>query len=708
MPVDHYTPCPGGCDKKIKFCCPDLLGELQKIERMLEGEQNIACLNHIEQLQKQEPDRACLLALKGMLYRALGQWDEFRANAATFVEKHPENPSALAESAIAAAPLQGGSAAVGILQGAIAACDGGIRPRVYEAIGIVAQVLLSEGQWLAGRALLQLQTAIHQDDERPVEMLIELNRSADVPLLLKDDPVVEPCPEDAPWKDRFEEAVAPVASGNWQAAAGKLAALTEEIPDSPTIWRNLATLRGWLADTSGCTDALRKYAATEDALEDAVEAEARAMLLAESPLGDPLEILAVNFPIKEVEHFQAGLALESRVVEFSLDPSAMGDDDTPPPRATYMVLDHPIPEKAEGLALQTVPRLLAQAMLYGRQTDCEARLEVVGVSRDDLEQVQTVLEETAADAIDLQSGKEEVIARTSASHQLLQRNWRLPRDATAEQLAPLAAAHTRDALLERWPQLKLGIFQGRSPAEVAGDESCRVRLLAAMMVLESWGERVPSDFDFNQLRSRLGLPVLEPVNPSDEDIQSVPLVRLSRVTVEQASDEDLCLGYRRAVAFGATAAQQKYARAILDRTSLAGSTEQLSSYRTLAETEADSEKALQYIEQGRSAAESAGQSCALWDLMELSFRFARGDASHLQRLVEHLQARHIEEPGVAEALTQFLVGAGAIHPDGTPVQPPPREEPPMAAGVESSDESRKLWTPDSEQPGGGKKLWTPD
>ena len=30
MSLDPYAPCPGGTGKKIKFCCPDLVGDLEK------------------------------------------------------------------------------------------------------------------------------------------------------------------------------------------------------------------------------------------------------------------------------------------------------------------------------------------------------------------------------------------------------------------------------------------------------------------------------------------------------------------------------------------------------------------------------------------------------------------------------------------------------------------------------------------------------
>ncbi len=61
MPIDPYTPCPGGTGKKIKFCCSDLLGELDKIKHMLEGDQRAACLEHIEALEGKHPQRACLM-----------------------------------------------------------------------------------------------------------------------------------------------------------------------------------------------------------------------------------------------------------------------------------------------------------------------------------------------------------------------------------------------------------------------------------------------------------------------------------------------------------------------------------------------------------------------------------------------------------------------------------------------------------------------
>ena len=35
MPIDPYSPCPGGTGKKVKFCCTDLLQELSEDSRII-------------------------------------------------------------------------------------------------------------------------------------------------------------------------------------------------------------------------------------------------------------------------------------------------------------------------------------------------------------------------------------------------------------------------------------------------------------------------------------------------------------------------------------------------------------------------------------------------------------------------------------------------------------------------------------------------
>lgn len=708
MALDAYSLCPGGTGKKIKFCCGDFLPELQKIERMIEGEQFLACLQHVERLLAADPghERACLLATRCELLRLTHQPAALQEAAAHFAAKHPENQVALAESAMAAVESDP-RAALGDLQRAFRVGQGELSGRVYMAMGVVAAGLLDGGFPLAGRELLQLQCDIMDKDEQPVELLAAFSRAADIPLLLREGITVSPCPETAAWKDRYLATTESLEIGDWQTAADRLAGLATEVPDAPLLWRNLAAIRSWLADDSGCRDALRNYARLrakeEGGFEDAVEAEATAMLLAKDPLGDWLEMFQLTWTVTDVERLQEALPSSSwQPIPF--DPSRFGDGENPPPKNAYLLLERAA-VATEGQDESTPPRLLGQALLFGRQTDCEARLEVTGVAADELALVKQMVCDAAGNAVE-SSPQEEVIGHWSASQKLMRTGWQPSRDTSPTEFRSKLQEYVRQAILERWPNLPLGVLDGRSPRDAAGDATLRLRLSAAILVLESWTERLVGGIDMNQLRENLGLPTLGPIVVGEQAVMEMPAVRLDRIAVDGLSDENLILVYHRAQVYGRRKAMRRFAQEIVERPSLADSPEHFGALAVLAQTEETLDKAIEHVDRGRRAAEAKGRSGASWDLMELSFCFAHRDGPRAMRLIEHIHHHHIEERGVGEALTRMLIDVGFLRPDGTPAFGPKGDSAAMAVD-EPSTEQGELWTPESAQSGGGK-LWTPD
>ena len=711
MPISPYSPCPGGCNKKIKFCCPDLLAELQKVERMLDGQQHVACLEHVQRLARDHPDRACLLATKTLMLRLTGRFEEAEATAAEFVEKHPENQVALAESAMLTAAAQGGREAIKPLLRAMANTDGDIHGRLWEALGVVARALAAEGQFMAARAAVSLQVATDRESPQPLELLMQLNTSPNVPLALKNETTLDTRVGEVPWKADFDEAVSLANRWRWAEAAEKLAALSEQVEDAPIIWRNLATLRGWMADSSGAVEALRKYSALEVPLEDAVEAEALALFLSRDPLGDEMDILIVEYSIDDADAVQAALDSAPQTGPFRVDQLPQEDEETPPPKAGFILFDRAAPQPSQELTLETVAQVLCRVVLYGKQTDRPARLELVGVTRDKLDPAKELLGELAPGQWN-EPDRVEVVGQVSRSRELLDRNWRLSESTTREQLQELADAYVEDALLKRWTEMPLELLDGKSPQQAAPDKASGIRILAAVMLLEYWFQQTGSRFDLNRLRTHLGLPTLDPIELDDSSLESLPLVRLSRVVLDRLSDEAVLVGYQRAAAFAAQTALEKYARAVVERPSLSGSDERLRALAVLARSSEDPQEALGYIEQGREAAKSAGHSCAPWDMMELPIRFARGQSNEAMELIHHLDRTHIQEPGVAEAMTRLLVRLGILQPDGTVAagaeQAAP-QQPSIVIPGEESPEQGKLWTPDSQKPADQKPgIWTPD
>ena len=705
MAFDAYSTCPGGTGKKTKFCCSDFVHELEKIDRMIEGEQFIACMQHIDRLEAAGQHRACLMAVKSELLRATNQIEAAVAFAKSFLERFPQNPIAWSESALLTAATESGRTAIPMLQKAIALSGGNVERRVYESIEVVANLLINEGDFAAGRALLHLLTALDPEDNQPMEKLVFLNRSAEIPLLLKTDPAMIPCPADAPWKVRYEKAVAPLRQAQWQEAADRLASLAADFPDSPAVWNNLSLIRSWLADDEGTREAMMKYAALPVPLEDAVETAARAMMTSEDPLGDAVNMVRWSWDVRDAERLHESLLSDHRIVQIPVDASLWTSNNAPPPRLGGLVLDRSSLQSGDGLSLANIPCVLGQALLFGRQTDRAARLEIVGLSSADAQQVKATLREIGGDALDPEP-QETIVGKTPASHQLISRRWLPPRGTLNTQLEPLLAQDQRDALLHRWPDLPLGVLDGRSLRQAAADPAAHVKALAAILVMEQWTSRSAAHFDFNILRTQLGLPAFGPLNVPPGEIGAVPLVRLHRVEMEKLSDEDLMLAFQRASLYHAWDAVRKAAKAIIDRPSFNARRERMEAFRMLAQSATTLEEGIAHIDQGRRTAMESGHSCAAWDLLELSFRFGHNDLNEAMRLMQHIETRHIKEPGVAQTLTQMLVDVGLLNPDGTPAMPAGRPTPAEVAAPPA--DPAKLWTPGGESSGAsGGKLWTP-
>ena len=261
MSIDAYTPCPGGTGKKVKFCCGgDFLAELQKIDRMLEGQQFSACLHYLEGLLGKElaRPRACLLATKCLLLRLTDQFEAARQVPGSFGglsgqpngpgrDGHFDRPRKRAGRLRFPGQRHGGG-------------RGRIQPRTYSALGQVAAVMLYADFVLPALArcacrLTPLRTT------SGAERIGGALPVAPVPLLLRDEPPLGNLPGDAPWKRPLIEAWQTASVGCWRTAAEQLAQLAAERRRrglSGATWRRFAA--GW-PRTRALIEALRKYAA---------------------------------------------------------------------------------------------------------------------------------------------------------------------------------------------------------------------------------------------------------------------------------------------------------------------------------------------------------------------------------------------------------------------------------------------------------------
>jgi hypothetical protein len=628
---------------------------------------------------------------------------------ATFLEKHPDNPAALAEQTILLAETEGGRRAVGTLQRSLSLVDEHVPDQTYEAIGVVGQALLAEGEIAAARAHLLLQAHLSdQDDARALETLVQLAADQRIPSLLKEGPELSRCADGVAWKRTFDGAVNVALRGAWSKAAETFERVVEPSGSAPEVWWNLALVRMCQADTEGAVAALRTFSSLDVPLDDAVEAEALAQL--HDPNARPLMIdtLRLVYPIRDIEAVDARLASDRRAAQQAVDSTTRAGEDEPLPTKAYLLLDRPVPETGVGLSRDAIPRAVAILHVYSAQADLPARLELVTNRNSRFAETVAAVHEMCGDGVGQIMG-EDVLSQVPASTDELQVRCLFPSDTPPELRRDLLSEERREVLFGKWPHLPLAALDGKTPAEAAEDERLRIRTLAAILLLDK-GTNRDGESALNQLRSQLGLPVAEPIDPTGLELDRLPLARFPRLMVDKLSDDDVMRQFSRALAAGVLDAARTLAQEVVQRDDRLPNTQAKSNaFGLMADRATESDQQLALIERGRQITAASGKSSAQWDVRELALRIDRGEAHGAQKLLQHIASEHSEEPGVKESVANILLAAGLIRPDGTPVGPRPSAEPsriivPGAAGGQPGG----IWTPDKGEDGGEKrKIWTP-
>lgn len=713
MPVDPYAICPCGSGKKLKFCCSDLVGEIEKIHRMIEGEQPRAALRHVEQTLASHPGRASLLDLKATLELSLDELDAARETVTKFVAAHSDSATAHACQALLAAELHESKQAIESLQKALALVDREMPLRVYEALGAVGGSLLESGHILAAQAHLWLHAALApKEDARAREVLAALNHYSGLPLLLRDQLRFRPWPQDAPWKAEAEKASQLADHGKWQQACAVIDRLGAKYGADPTLVFNRALLGGWLADDRALVAALHAFAQMEVPFDDAVEAEAIAQLL-DADLKEPrVDSVIQSYAINDLDGLVLRLVSDKRVHAFDMDPELFAQRDQPRPRHTYVLLDRPMPETGVGITRDLVPRLAGVMAIYGRQTDRSERLELTIDKGPNFEVATTTLKEIGGETLG-DVVEEKVIGTVSRTELALNWRWHPPRDTPPEVRRRLIDEERRAAIVERWPELAQPALGGKTPKEAAGDPQLRIPLTASVLILEQGGNTSQDKDSIAELRRELGLPQPEVIEPRTNAMSGLPLVRVPRLNLPAVSDDDLVLLYRRAILVGAQAAIVQLAREAVGRSSVADRIPPADAFQRMIAGERDPQRAKELIGEARRHAEAAGQSTAPWDLAELELHIHSGSVNEARELLGRIERDHRNDPEVAAALYQLLYETGvipdeALHAHG---HAHAHDHAPAMAGAAAAEPAGRIWTPDSDRPasgGGGKSaLWTP-
>jgi hypothetical protein len=713
MALDRYKLCPCGSGDKVKFCCSkDIVPELEKVLRTVEGEQRVAALDQIDKLVAEKGERLALLALKADLQLSLGGVEGAEQTIAAFQKAAPYNSVALALSAIVAASKSDVEAASEKLQRSLEYVDKEMPESVYAAIGWIGRLMLTHGNVLAARGhwILQANLAGGRDEE-PMTLLARLNASPEIPLLLKEDFAYAECPADVRWAGEFNAALKSAGRGAWLAATESLESLAAKVTDHPALVKNMAIFRGWLGETEKAVAAWHKYAAMDGVdRDDAIEAEALAQMLDSKTEGDEVDQITVAFAVPDVEKLMELLLAHKQFSRMSFDLQQLAEEDQPPPKAVFWLLDRPIPETGVGLKREEIPGVVADMMIYGKQTDREARVELVLLKTDGFDDRKQILADLAGELVG-EVVEEKKTGSVAVVADALTWRWRLPNDTPLELKKEFLVAQHREVMLEKWTVLPQQVLDGKSPVDASGDDAYGVKLQAIILLLELATDAMDRDFDFDELRTKLGISNRSIISGKDQNVLKLSMVKLNRINSEELEDEQLFMAFQRAVMKNLTALIFRLGQEMLKSDRIPQDLGRSEVYEAVISSCSNSDVALELVAEAKALAVGNNESPARWLMAELSIRLPRIESDQCQRLVETIQSRHINEPGVADGLFRLLVEHGVISPDGMPVggRPAPQQ---AAAPSPAAPEASGLWTPDgpatpaSDEPQ-KSKLWVP-
>jgi tetratricopeptide (TPR) repeat protein len=711
MALDPYAPCPCGSGKKLKFCCTDLAPDIEKVQKMIAGEQPHAALKHVEKLLEKQPDRASLLDLRANLELSLHEFDAARKTIEHYLAKHPKNPAPYAQRAVLLAASDSGTAAVGPLQDALELLDNDMPLRVFEAIGAVGHALLLEGELIAARGHLLLYAGIAPEgDNLALELLLRMNLQSGLPLLMREYLLLHEAPADAAWKVEFDHAMRASGRGQWRAAEAIFASLRDKVGAEPAIVYNLAVVRGWLGDIERFADGLHEFAQLDVPEHQAVEAEALAQLVDPKLVDPTMETVRLAFEVTDEDALSERFAGDKRVEAYPLDESKL-DEEAPRPRSTHILLDKAVPTASPDLQRTEIPRVHGFLSLYGKRTDRGAQLELTTDRNAGFEQVKSLLAEVAGETLG-SILEEQVVAEKSLSEESLSWRWRLPPGTPADQRRRLVAEERRDAIFERWTNAPRAALGGKSPQEVVGDASLRIALLASALIIEQAAVE-PSEMElFDKLRERLGLPPHETIDPATVDVNQVSIVRIPHLDLARLTGAQLNKLLERAAMHGGNLATLAVAGELVSRTSHDAATDLAGAFRQLIQLEPDLAKAQEWVGKAREWSKSNNRSVAEWALMDLEIAIQRGDSATAQSVLDEIRTDHINEPGIAEATYRLLYAAGLLSPRSGSNSPTPLAMPAIRTDGSQAPASRSgLWTPggeDIESPVESKSaIWTP-
>ncbi|MCA9215288.1 MAG: hypothetical protein KDB27_19610 [Planctomycetales bacterium] len=687
--------------------------DLDRIRRMLDGDQRLAAIEKIDSLLKKrskDSEKVALLMMKSEAEMELGEREACEQTVNEVLALEPKNASALAVNALLRLTDEDLTVreALDNLQESVRNVQEIMTRTVYEAVIGTVMFLYSRGQVFSAKGYLQFAVMLTDGkDARCVQLLNGINRSSDMDFFLREHIDSSARPANVTWAREFDVAMHIASQGNWSDASEMLKSMSNRILDEPAILRNLAIIQALNAENDEAAKTFRQFAALRRLpMLDRVHAEALATAISPESSNALIDLVKTTIEIQNTDDVVEAFLSDKRFQSFDLPPAG---DGKPAPKAGFRVFDRELPpDDSDDVTLDNLPFVQSTALVYGKQTDREARIELI-LPRGSkyAEMVAAVTDKLGDNCLEVKDEPDVMNATSELQVEVFGSPFfGVIKD--PEKRRELTLGYRRKALLEIWPGVPRAFLGGKTPREVAKETPDDLKLNAELLGFEVESETQSWDFNVDEIREAIGLPPREKIDLSKRKIEHVPVSHLGRVDIEGLSDDDLLKVYRYSYAVMAGGILYRIALEISKRESLKDheKVDLVEIYDVLSDLSTESDESLEWLEKARKLATAQGESPALWLIDEMEIRLLRGDVERFQTLFKEIQTRYSKEPGVSSALFDLFRKYGLVTPDGRLAT-----NPEAASVPEEEAEPVGVWTPDGDKPaesGTESKIWVPD
>jgi hypothetical protein len=527
---------------------------------------------------------------------------------------------------------------------------------------------------------------------------------------------LSPYPSEGPHAAEASKASALVTFGCWGPAARAFARIAEQEPQNAALWQNVALCRAWDGDEAGASEAFHRASGLSDDFEYAVECETLGQLFDLKTSSDSVLLREVQFPIRSASKVLGLLDGDDRLSRAPRTKSEEGDElDV---AGEFIVRNKPLPSEADlgQLAPDDYPFVAATLAIFdgvpaeGRPAAAYLR----GYAGEAFDSALALVERLAGDEVagPVVSENDESAERVPREQLSFFRAWQLPAQTSAAVRHTLIEARWRHLIDDVWLNLPQAALGAKSPAAAKGQPADRVKLTAAVYVLDALVQRLRGRLDFDGLLRRLDLDPPQPIDPSSVTLSALSPMQLHRLPIAKLTDAQLVYTQRRATLVG----HRRFVEAVLkELVARPQCLEQVDANRVfynlvdITQIDGRFEEGIAWAREAKDRAskskdQGSFEQILSWTLTEFALRAEQPEDPELPALYRILSEYYAPKvPHIAAVLDVFR----QQNADKLPWLN--SAELLVGTGAGGGSTPGGLWTPSSAAPPspGGGKLWLP-